>query len=218
MIECYKCKTPTIRGYWANFGGSMEEVCKKCQWEWQVATAINHHLPELFRSAEISNLGLVLKDKIASLPKDKGLLFWGEAGVGKSYAMAAIIKEIIRKNPTSDIGRIAFEMICLKIRDTYKQGSKSTELEVIKPLIAVDTLFIEDVGTTVSVGESESDFSLRTFLVLLDSRLENCRRTFVTTNKSIEELAKSFDSRIASRLQQMCEIIHLTGKDKRADK
>lgn len=218
MIECFVCRTLTKGGYWARHDGEWREVCGKCQYEGRITAAVEWQLPNLFRSAEISNLSSVLKEKITSLPEDKGLLFWGEAGVGKSYAMAAIIKDMLRKNPDADIARIGFEMICLKIRDTYKQGSKSTELDVIKPLMAVENLFIEDVGTTVSVGESESDFSLRTFLVLLDSRLENCKRTFITTNKSIEELAKSFDSRIASRLQQLCEVIHLTGKDKRIDK
>jgi len=42
-------------------------------------------------------------------------------------------------------------------------------IDVIKPLLAADKLFIEDVGTTVSMGKQESDFSLRTFLVILES-------------------------------------------------
>ena len=219
MIECYRCGiVPCEHTYWVICAGSSVRACKKCHEEWRFDMGIRKNLPELFRPAEISELGSVLRRKITSLPKDKGLLLWGNAGVGKSYAMAAIIKDMLMKNPDCDIKRIGFEMICLKIRDTYKQNSNSTELDVINPLMAIDVLFVEDVGTTVSVGESESDFSLRTFLVLLDSRLENCKRTFITTNKSIEELAKSFDSRIASRLQQLCEVIHLTGKDKREAK
>ncbi len=217
-VECYLCKTPTGKWFWVSIGGSPEKVCGKCQLELLVSRRMEIVLPKLFQSAEIAKLGSALREKLISLPENKGLLFWGEEGRGKSYAMAAIIKEMIKKNPDCSIRRIGFEMICLKIRDTYRQNSQTTELDIIKPLMIVENLFIEDVGTTVSVNESESDFSLRTFLVLLDSRLENCKRTFVTTNKSIEELAKSFDSRIASRLQQLCEVIHLTGRDKRANR
>jgi DNA replication protein DnaC len=41
--------------------------------------------------------------------------------------------------------------------------------------------------------------------------------TFVTTNKSVEELARSFDQRIASRLQQACEVVQIRGRDKRSE-
>lgn len=78
-----------------------------------------------------------------------------------------------------------------------------------------DKLFIEDVGTTVSLDKQESDFSLRTFLVLLDQRLEACQPTFITTNKTLEQLGRCFDDRIASRLIQACKIIKLTGADRR---
>lgn len=114
------------------------------------------------------------------------------------------------------VERISYEVLCLRLRDTYKTGSTKTELDVIKPLIEAEKVFVEDVGTTVSGGKQETDFSLRTFLVLLDQRLEQCRATFITTNKSVEELSKSFDPRVASRLQQACEIIQLLGKDRRA--
>jgi DNA replication protein DnaC len=90
-----------------------------------------------------------------------------------------------------------------------------TEFDIIKQLVEIDRLFIEDIGTTVSNDRPESDFSLRTFLVILDKRLECCRATFITTNKSIEQLGESFDLRIASRLQQACVVIRLTGQDKR---
>lgn len=88
-------------------------------------------------------------------------------------------------------------------------------MTVLEPLWDVPKLFIEDVGTTVSIGEQESDFSLRTFVTLLDTRIEWCQATFVTSNKSIEELGRSFDERVASRLMQACEIIEVTGQDKR---
>lgn len=112
--------------------------------------------------------------------------------------------------------RVAYDMLMLQIRDTYKPGAKQTELGVIQPLIDAEKLIIEDVGVTVSVGAQESDFSLRTFLVLLDQRLEHCRATYITSNKSVEEIGKSFDARVASRLRQACEIVQLTGKDRRA--
>jgi DNA replication protein DnaC len=71
------------------------------------------------------------------------------------------------------------------------------------------------LGTTKSEGNIESDFSVRTLLVLLDWRLENCLPTFLTGNRPVEELAKTFDERVASRLLQACQVVKLTGGDKR---
>jgi len=38
-----------------------------------------------------------------------------------------------------------------------------------------------------------------------------------TTNKSVEELGKTFDERVASRLLQACRVVKLTGADKRKE-
>jgi DNA replication protein DnaC len=105
-------------------------------------------------------------------------------------------------------------MLCLFIRDTYKTGSKKTELEVIQPYLNCDCLFIDDVGSTTGIGKDESDFSVRTFYVLLDTRLEQCRPTFISANKTEKNLATSFGERIASRLS-MFKWLGVGGRDKR---
>jgi DNA replication protein DnaC len=155
-----------------------------------------------------------VREAAESLPDDRGLLLWGPPGVGKTYSLCAIGHRLYFSG--WDVARIGFEMLALQIRDNFKPGAARTELDVLGPLIAVDKLILEDVGTTVGVGKVESDFSLRTFLVLLDTRLEHCRATYISSNKSIEEIGKSFDQRIASRLQQACEVIKLEGRDKRS--
>jgi len=111
------------------------------------------------------------------------------------------------------VERIIYENLCLEIRDTY--NTVHSERHLIKRYQEVDKLLLEDVGTTVGMGGQESDFSLRTFLLILDYRLEHCKPTFITTNKSVDELGKSFDERVASRLREACEIIPVSGRDKR---
>lgn len=170
-------------------------------------------IPPLFQKARMFHLSSGLQKTIDSLPAWKGLFLWSPSGVGKTYAMAVIARRMIWRGRT--VGRSSYEMLCLEIRDTFKPKAVETELEVIKKYLKPDVLFIEDVGTTKSIGEQESDFSRRTFLVLLDQRLEQCKATFITSNKSVEDLRASFDSRIASRIQQACEVIELKGKDRR---
>jgi len=175
--------------------------------------ALSDVIPPLFAAAHIRDLSNPFLVKVFEHRDYQGLLLWGSPGVGKTYAMAALARfYILRKKKCK---RISYENLCLQIRDTYKPSSKKTELDVIKPLVDCDCLFLEDLGTTVSVGQQESDFSLRTFLVLLDSRLEACRPTFITTNKSVESLGISFDERVASRLHYF-KVLEVSGSDKRS--
>lgn len=170
-------------------------------------------VPPRYLEALLEHLPAKLQEIIKTLPEDKGLLLWGAPGVGKTYAMAALPREYLSQGFTA--ARTGYEMLCLQLRDTFKSKAAETELSVIKPYLQADKLFIEDIGTTKSEGALESDFSVRTLLVLLDYRLENCLATFLTGNRPVEELAKTFDERVASRLLQACEVVKLTGADKR---
>jgi DNA replication protein DnaC len=219
--SCQECGKEAERLSFETFNGDWLRVCPACvpkvrkrETKRQGEKLAEKIIPKLFQSARIEHLSGGLRKKIETLPDDKGLLLWGSQGVGKSYAMSAILRSFLLDGRKAN--RISYEMLCLRLRDTYKDGSTKTEFGVIQNLIETDKLFLEDVGTTVSGGNQEKDFSLRTFLVLLDQRLEHCRATFITTNKPVEELAKSFDPRVSSRLQQGCEIVHLTGADRRA--
>lgn len=172
-------------------------------------------IPRRFWPADMSHLREVLVKRIEALSDDRGLLLWGPQGTGKTYAMAAAVKSLWTSG--NDIAWQSFEELLLRLRDTYR-GDGSSEWGIIESLCKVDVLALDDVGCTVSADRQESDFSLRTFLVLLDHRLAHCRRTFVTSNKAIEDLGRSFDARIASRLCEACEVVKICGSDRRADR
>lgn len=218
--KCAECGKETDQECFEKRDGEFVNVCPSCgpklrgrETKRRGEILAEKIVPKLFWSARTEHLSAALQKKIKDLPDHKGILLWGAQGVGKSYAMACIMRDFLLNG--RKVRRTTYEMLCLQLRDTYKPSSTKTELEVVQPLIEAEKLFLEDVGTTVSVGSQETDFSLRTFLLVLDQRLEHCRATFITTNKSVEQLTKSFDPRVASRLQQGCEIIHLSGEDRR---
>lgn len=216
--KCEKCQL-RVSIYGRNW-------CRPCALQWQrtvgpkaknrivdYSPVWRREIPERYQGAELSDLPKCLVEQFIQLADDMGLLLWGEPGRGKTYSAAAFAKYLWFQG--WDFKRLSFDSLMLAIRDTYKPAATETELSVITPLIEVGKLFLEDVGTTVSLGSQESDFSLRIFVQILDKRIEHGRATFVTTNKSIEELGRSFDARVASRLHQACEVIKLTGTDKR---
>ena len=173
-------------------------------------------LPRIFRTARLVDLHKELRDELLGFDYRTGAILFGPVATGKSHALAALSRYLIIAKHKHVI-RITYEMLCLRIRDTYKQGSNKTELDIITPLIQCDCLIIEDLGSAISIGKNETDFSVRTFFVLLDSRLEACRPTFISTNKTKANLINSFDERIGSRLG-LFKWIGVGGSDKRKEK
>jgi len=160
----------------------------------------------------MAHLPEALVERIKGLPSDRGLYLWGPQGSGKTYSMAAALKHLWVAG--FDVAWQSFEELLLRVRDTYKPGGGS-EWDIIHPLCDVDILALDDVGVTVSADRQESDFTLRTFMVLLDHRLAHCQQTFITSNKTLEDLRRSFDPRIASRICEACDIVKISGEDRR---
>jgi len=173
-------------------------------------------IPKRYLAARLDDLPRKLRERMLSLAEGRGLVLWGATGTGKTYSMAALAKHYVAEG--FSVARVSWELLCLRLRDSFKPKSVETELSVIKPYLEANKVFIEDIGCTKSEGFQESDFSVRVLYVIVDCRVENCLPLFITTNRPIEELGKSFDARIAGRLVQGCTVVKLLGTDRRADK
>lgn len=145
-----------------------------------------------------------------------GIVLYGSTGNGKSFALCALLRYLIIEHRFS-AKRISHERLCQQIRGTYKAKSDITEDDICRPLINCDILVLEDLGAGRGVGQEETDFSNRILLIILDARIENIKPTFISTNKSPDNLSKSLDERLASRLS-LFKWIGVGGKDKRNEK
>ncbi len=160
-----------------------------------------------FIDASMGDIDPLYWRSIFEAPGD--IYLYGGLGVGKTYAMAALLKEKLFSGHTCD--SVNFDLFCSKVRSTWAKGSKITESELIAQMSNVDSLFIDDLGLRT---KQESDFAYVTLFSILNNRQADRLPTYFTSNKDIQTLSQTFDGRIASRLGT-ATIIQMTGHDRR---
>jgi DNA replication protein DnaC len=163
---------------------------------------------------------------------DSGLYLTGPRGTGKTHLMAAMMKEeIINAEPlkTHSTGYdenifhydkpfersfplfISVPELLLKLRGTFNHSmTETSEQEILNIYSGVNVLYLDDLGT-----EKATDWALQTLYLLIDRRYSEMRRTIISSNLSLDELADHLDDRISSRIAGMCEVVKMTGEDRR---
>lgn len=206
-ITCARCgQGDTITS------SSTATMCSRCREAWRV---LQEHTPARYRMATLADLPGELVERYRAMPSGVGIYLWGAPGVGKTHAMHAFRRDMWDRQLPSR--RVIWDDLLLEIRDSFRPRSQQSEGAILHGVVDVPVLLLDDVGVLTSIGTQESDFSTKVFLHVLDRRLEACRPTFITSNKSVENLGASFDQRIYSRLLQACQVIRLAGRDRRQD-
>ena len=177
--------------------------------EYKAEQIIMELVEPLYYEATIETLDQAIQDKLSELQTGQDLFLFGAVGVGKTHGMAALIRKYVYEGFQCE--RINFDSFCVKVRSTFSPAAKVTAWEMTEELKNIDVLCIDDLGLR---STPESQFAYDTFYDLLNKRQEKMLPTFISSNKSIEQLGQTFDSRIASRLSTAL-VVKLDGTDKR---
>lgn len=146
---------------------------------------------------------------------DKGLLFYGDAGVGKTHLAVALMKEAIRRKGARAVFYETRELLKL-VRDSYNTSVETTELDVLRPVLEAELLVLDDLG-----AEKKSEWVDETIGLLVNTRYSERRVTVFTTNLSDADnteptsFAYQLGLRTRSRLREMCEWVPIAGVDAR---
>ena len=144
--------------------------------------------------------------------KMKGLYLHGNFGSGKTYIISAAFNELRKKGYKTDI--IYFPTLLRDLKSNFD------ELEsTILYLENIDLLLIDDIGAE-KVSEWSRDEILGT---ILQTRMNNFKTTFFTSNYNIDELEKHLanktdevaSARIIERIKVLTDDIELQGENKR---
>lgn len=180
----------------------------------QVSHPINRVVPPACRRARLGHLKPALQKALLSRGRHESILLWGGVGVGKTYAIAAYLRHlIVRSRGEIGCARVKWTDLLMALRGCYATG-KGSEMDILRPYVVADLLWLEDLGAGATRGRLESELALRGLSALLDDRLEARRPTIITSNLRVEDIEKMFDQRIGSRLHTF-RVLCLTGVDRR---
>jgi DNA replication protein DnaC len=153
-----------------------------------------------------------------------GLLFTGDNGVGKTHLAVAVLRELVTVKGAR--GQYwDFHELLREIKSSYDPETKTTELQVLEPVVEADLLLLDDLGAW-----KMTDWMNDTLFYILNSRYMAKRSTLITTNyqdvdreqvlaadplRRKEFLVERIGQRLRSRLMEMCLVVRLQGSDHR---
>lgn len=145
---------------------------------------------------------------------DKGLLFYGTNGVGKTHLAVAILKAVIRKCGAKGYFFETSELL-RQVRHTYNSAADETEMGVLRPVLSAELLVLDDLGT-----EKTSEWVQETLGLVVNTRYNERRPTILTSNlrdpldaTDPNSFTYQIGARTRSRLREMCDWIEILGSD-----
>ena len=160
---------------------------------------------------------------------DRGLLFMGPVGVGKTHLAVAILKGLVAKGVPCLF--YEFGALLKQIQDSYNAISQTSEMRVLAPVYQAEVLVLDELGASVP-----TDWVRDTMYQIINNRYNEKKLTIFTTNflderpvieptmdrgrsdkraqpNSAYTLAERIGVPLRSRLYEMCNKVEITGED-----
>lgn len=162
----------------------------------------------------------VIREKVQNFinnfdnPEEKNLIFTGNTGVGKTFLTNCIANEILKLGKTVlyQTAPVMFDEI-----NDAKFGKENSSFDLYENILNVDLLIIDDLGT-----EKITDSKVTELFTIINTRLLNqnhkITKTIISTNLNVDELFKTYTTRIGSRLAGNYRFLRFFGEDLRFKK
>lgn len=163
---------------------------------------------------------LIIKEKVQTFIEnfdnfdEKNLIFTGATGVGKTFLTNCIANEILKQGKTVlyQTAPVMFDEI-----NEAKFGKDNSKMDLFENILNVDLLIIDDLGT-----EKITDSKITELFTIINTRLLNqnhkITKTIISTNLNVDELFKTYTTRIGSRLAGNYRFLRFYGDDLRFKK
>jgi DNA replication protein DnaC len=146
---------------------------------------------------------------------ERGLIFTGSVGVGKTHLAVSILKGLSERGFSCLF--YEFGSLLKEIQDSYNSNTKSSELAVLAPVLNAEILVLDELGAS-----KPTDWVRDTMAHIINTRYNDKKATIFTTNyhderqtERDETLEDRIGVRLRSRLFEMCKTIDVKGPDYR---
>ncbi|CAN5522858.1 ATP-binding protein [soil metagenome] len=146
---------------------------------------------------------------------DRGLLFTGSVGVGKTHLAVSILKGLTERGFSCMF--YEFSSLLKEIQNSYNPNTHASELGVLAPVINIDVLVLDELGAS-----KPTDWVRDTMAHIINMRYNERKFTVFTTNypedrpnDREETLEDRIGVRARSRLYEMCRTVSMDGRDYR---
>jgi DNA replication protein DnaC len=146
----------------------------------------------------------------------KGLFLEGPPGVGKTHLAAAVLKQVVTTTGVRGVFYDTRDLLKV-IKNTYDPSTRTTELDVLRPVMNADLLVLDDLG-----AEKPTEWVEETMNLIVNTRYNERRLTIFTSNypdipddTDPDSLLFRIGHRMRSRLHEMCDFQEMEGADYR---
>jgi DNA replication protein DnaC len=144
---------------------------------------------------------------------DRGLLFMGPVGTGKTHLSTAILRGLMEKGIPCSF--YEFGALLKEIQNSYNPVSQTSELNVLGPVYETEVLVLDELGAV-----KPTDWVRDTMMQIINTRYNDRKLTLFTTNyldvrcnPADETLEDRIGVRLRSRLYEMCRTVKIGGDD-----
>ncbi len=140
--------------------------------------------------------------------KKENMYIYGTVGVGKTFLLNAIAKDVLDNNlsviylPSQELFNI---INAFKFQNSYHELANQSYYDF---LCNCDYLLIDDLGTEASTSITQSEF-----FYILDLRMRTNKATVITSNLNLRNLEDTYSQRISSRISGDFRLLNLIGND-----
>lgn len=122
------------------------------------------------------------------------LILSGGVGTGKTMLATCVANSLVK---TKEVKLVKLVEMLREIKDTWREGSKKSETELIKYYSRLDLLIIDEIGVNF-----DSDTEKLLIFEIMDGRYQQMKPSMLISNLDGEGISKIMGERVIDRLRE----------------